>query len=104
MNSNLSLIKALATSLITEIDSLTIEEEELIENGKFNLSEKVREFEIKIIKSALLKTGGNQTLAAKLVGLKNSTLNHKIKTYKIEHIKFQTPDFEIEQKNSVYTN
>ncbi len=104
MNSNLSLIKALANTLISEIDSIKEEDEILIESGNFNLSEKVREFEIKIIRLALIKTGGNQTHAARLVGVKNSTLHNKIKTYKIEPLKFESPDLPIEQKNSRYTN
>ena len=87
MTNNLSLIKALATSLISEINSLKVEDI-LIEEENFSLSEKVKEFEIKIIKLALIKTGGNQAHAAKLVGVKNSTLHHKIKTYKIEPFKF----------------
>ena len=104
MSNNLSLIKALATTLISEIDSLKINDEVEIEDGNFNLSERVKEFEIKIIKLALLKTGGNQTNAAKLVGVKNSTLHHKIKTYKIEPFKFEPPDFQIEQSKSAYAN
>ncbi len=98
MSNNLSLIKALATTLITEIELLKIDEEVSIEEENFSLSDKVKEFEIKIIKLALLKTGGNQTHAAKLVGVKNSTLHNKIKTYKIEPFKFEPPDFQIEQK------
>jgi DNA-binding NtrC family response regulator len=104
MSNNLSLIKALATTLISEIDSLKIDDEVEIEDGNFNLSERVKEFEIKIIKLALLKTGGNQTNAAKLVGVKNSTLHHKIKTYKIEPFKFEPPDIQIEQSKSAYAN
>jgi DNA-binding NtrC family response regulator len=104
MSNNLSLIKALATTLISEIESLKINDEVEIEDGNFNLSEKVKEFEIKLIRLALIKTGGNQTHAAKLVGVKNSTLHHKIKTYKIEPIKFDPLDFQIEQKNSAFSH
>jgi DNA-binding NtrC family response regulator len=104
MSNNLSLIKALATTLISEIESLKIDDEVKIEEENFNLSEKVKEFEIKIIKLALLKTGGNQTHAAKLVGVKNSTLHNKIKTYKIEPFKFEPAVLQLEQKDSRYEN
>lgn len=87
MDSGLSLIKALATTLLTEIDSLSENDKILIENGSFDLNEKVREFEIKLIRTALLKTGGNQRRASSLLGIKNTTLHNKIKTYGISSLK-----------------
>lgn len=86
MESNVALIRALATTLLSELDSLHMSDEILSEDD-FDLNEKVREFEIKLIKTALLKTGGNQRQAASLLGLPTSTLNNKIKTYNIQYLK-----------------
>lgn len=88
MDSGFSLIKALATTLLSEIDSLNIDNKVLSENGSFNLPARVREFEVKLIRAALLKTGGNQRRAASLLGIKVTTLHNKIKTYGISCIKF----------------
>jgi DNA-binding NtrC family response regulator len=87
MDSGFSLIKALAATLLTEIDSLAIDEKTFAENGAFNLNERVREFEIKLIRAALLRTKGNQRRAAFLLGVKVTTLHNKIKTYRINCIK-----------------
>jgi DNA-binding protein Fis len=40
-----------------------------------------------LIKTALLKTGGNQRRAASLLGIKVTTLHNKIKTYGIDFVK-----------------
>ncbi len=88
MDSGLSLVKALAATLLSEIDSLDIEDKVLPENESFDLNERVREFEVKLIRAALLKKGGNQRRAAFLLGVKNTTLHNKIKTYGINCIKF----------------
>ncbi len=87
MDSGFSLIKSLATTLLAEIDSLSESDKILIENGSFDLNEKVREFEIKLIRTALLKTRGNQRRAASLLGVKVTTLHNKIKNYGISSIK-----------------
>jgi hypothetical protein len=57
MDSGFSLIKALANTLPTEIDSLVEDDRNLLEKGTFDLSEKAREFEIKLIRTNLSKTG-----------------------------------------------
>jgi len=61
---------------INEVNALTIE------NG-FDFYEEVSRFEIDLIKRALLQTGGHQVHAAKLLNLKVTTLNSKIKHYNI---------------------
>src|SRR4029453_10505297 len=43
----------------------------------------VRRFEIRLIRYALRKTGGSQTLAASLLCMKTTTLNSKIRAYQI---------------------
>ena len=46
--------------------------------------EEVQRFETHLIKMALAETGGNQSRAAKLLGIKATTLNSKIKLFNIE--------------------
>ncbi len=58
MDSGISLIKALAITLVFEIDSLSEDDRTLPESEAFNLNKSVREFEVKLIKAALLKTRG----------------------------------------------
>lgn len=45
--------------------------------------DEVRRFEMNLIKSALLQSGGNQRRCASLLGISTSNLNNKIKHYKI---------------------
>lgn len=87
MDSGVSLIRALATTLLTEIDSLTSDETFNNEGDSFDLNNRVREFEIKLIRAALLRSGGNQRRAASILGLKTTTLHNKIKSYGIAAIK-----------------
>ena len=46
--------------------------------------DEVQRFETHLIKMALAETGGNQARAAKLLGIKATTLNSKIKLFNIE--------------------
>jgi DNA-binding NtrC family response regulator len=87
MDSGISLIRSLATTLLSEIDSIAVATKELGEDDSFVLSNSVRDFEIKLIKTALLKTGGNQRRAASILGVKVTTLHNKIKTYGIDCLK-----------------
>lgn len=87
MESTVYLIKALATTLMKEVETLKTDENFSVQNENFDLPKKVRQYEIGLIRAALLKTGGNQTRAARLLGLKITTLNTKIKTYDIECLK-----------------
>lgn len=82
MDHNLSLIKALVNTLHIEVETL----EENVEGPigeTVDLTEKVREYEAKLIKAALVKTGGNQRRAAEILRLKPTTLNAKIKQHNI---------------------
>jgi DNA-binding NtrC family response regulator len=56
---------------------------------KLNLYEEVKRFESDLIRAALVRTGGNQSRAARLLGVKHTTLNAKIKRYGIDA---PTPD------------
>lgn len=79
MDHNLSLIRALVNTLHIEIETLDSNGSDELSDEPVDLSEKVREYEAKLIRSALVKTGGNQRRAAYLLQLKASTLNAKIK-------------------------
>ena len=52
-------------------------------NHKVKLYDEVRKFEADLIRAALVRTGGNQSRAARLLGVKHTTLNAKIKRYGI---------------------
>lgn len=87
MDSGISLIRSLATTLLSEIDSLGEDDRVPGESDSFVLSDAVRDFEIKLIRTALLKTGGNQRRAASLLGVKVTTLHNKIKNYGIDFVR-----------------
>ena len=52
--------------------------------GGINFYYEVQRFETHLIKMALSETGGNQAKAARLLGIKATTLNSKIKLFKID--------------------
>jgi len=51
--------------------------------AEMNFYEEVRRFEIRLITRALRRTHGKQTAAARLLGLKPTTLNAKMKQYQM---------------------
>jgi len=75
-------LKVLARALLDEIDSLP-ERTALSEVTDLNLQAQVRRFEAQLIRSALIRTGGRQRRAARLLGTKATTLNAKIRRYGI---------------------
>ena len=89
MNSGIPLSRSLATTLLSEIDSLSAADKAVLDSAAFDLNESVREFEIKLIRTALMRTGGNQRRAAALLGVKPTTLNSKIKHYGIDYMKMR---------------
>ena len=80
-DSRISYLKVLALTLLREIASAENMEEP---NETIDLQAEVRRFETELIRSALIHTGGRQRQAARLLGTKVTTLNTKIKRYKIE--------------------
>jgi DNA-binding NtrC family response regulator len=48
-----------------------------------NLRDEVQRFEANLLKSALAYTGGRQRRAARLLGINVSTMNERIKRYKV---------------------
>jgi transcriptional regulator with GAF, ATPase, and Fis domain len=53
--------------------------------GGIDFYQEVQQFETHLIKMALDETGGNQAKAARLLGIKATTLNSKIKLFGIQH-------------------
>lgn len=53
-------------------------------NDEIDFYEEVRRFEIALIERALWRSSGSQTEAARLLQLKLTTLNSKLKTYDIQ--------------------
>jgi len=75
-------LRELVLRLLCEVQNINEVNTLSIENG-FDFYDEVSRFEIDLIKRALLQTGGHQVHAAKLLNLKVTTLNSKIKHYSI---------------------
>jgi DNA-binding NtrC family response regulator len=78
----LKTLRELTLALLQEIESIKGQ-------GSFdakptvNFADEVRRFETDLIRWALLRTGGHQRRAARMLNLKVTTLNAKIKRYRI---------------------
>lgn len=75
-------LKQLALRLLLEAQSLNEETSLDVRNG-IDFYEEVKRFEVDLIQRALSLTRGNQVRAARLLKLKVTTLNTKIKHYDI---------------------
>jgi len=64
------------------------------------LHDEVRRFEIDLIRSALSRTAGNQTRAAQLLGVKITTLNTKIKRYKIAPVGYEAAEDALQESSA----
>ena len=76
-------LKVLALTLLREVEYLE-EHGTTGAPGALSLQSEVHRFEAEMIRSALIRTGGRQRRAARLLGMKTTTLNSKIKRYHIE--------------------
>lgn len=83
VNNRLEALKVLSNSLLNELEALKMNEQ-VIKGGKIDLTEEVHRFEADLIRTALLRTGGRQRRAARLLNVKVTTLNAKIKRLGIE--------------------
>lgn len=87
-HNQLETLKSLSMLLVQEVNLLeemqsTLENK--IESEKpFCLLTELQRFESNMIRSALIRTMGKQNKAARLLGMKVTTLNTKIKRYKID--------------------
>jgi transcriptional regulator with GAF, ATPase, and Fis domain len=79
---NIATLRELVLRLLCEVQSIN-EVSAVTIGGDFDFYDEVSRFEIDLIRRALLQTGGHQMRAAKLLNLKVTTLNSKIKHYKI---------------------
>ena len=78
----LNTLRETVLQLLDEVESLAISRPVDIKHGAC-FSDEVRQFEVSLIRTALGRTSGSQARAAKLLGLKPTTLNAKIKRYGI---------------------
>ena len=78
----LNTLRETVLQLLNEVESLAISRPVDIKRGA-RFSDEVRQFEVSLIRTALGRTSGSQTRAAKMLGLKPTTLNAKIKRYGI---------------------
>jgi DNA-binding NtrC family response regulator len=85
----------LAKALASEVETLKAELASDHNNGKQNgfenagidFYDEVERYEIELIRTALNQCGGNQTQAAKLLHLKLTTLNAKMKHYGLNPVR-----------------
>ena len=80
-------LKTLTKLLLREVESLeeiSPSENTLNAESVINLNDKVQRYEINLICTALLESRGNQSKAAKKLGMKNSTLHAKIRRFEID--------------------
>jgi transcriptional regulator with GAF, ATPase, and Fis domain len=82
MNDKVNTLRETVLRLLREVESLTLTAPIALKSGT-RLDEEVKQFEMNLIRTALSRTAGNQIRAAKLLGLKPTTLNAKIKRYQI---------------------
>jgi transcriptional regulator with GAF, ATPase, and Fis domain len=82
VDARLNTLRETVLQLLDEVESLAISQPVDIKRGA-RFSDEVRQFEVSLIRTALGRTSGSQTRAAKLLGLKPTTLNAKIKRYGI---------------------
>jgi len=90
MDDRINTLRQTVIKLLEEVESLTMSVPVGLKNGA-RLDEEVRQFEMNLIRTALGRTAGSQTRAAKLLGLKLTTLNAKIKRYHIVPNGYQGP-------------
>jgi transcriptional regulator with GAF, ATPase, and Fis domain len=79
--SRLSSLRDVALELLNAVDCL--KKTSAANDRNLNLDDEVRKFEAGLIRAALVRTGGNQARAARLLGVKHTTLNAKIKRYQL---------------------
>ena len=75
---NINTLREAAMTLLREVESLASQQEPPT-TQRLGLQEEVQRYESELIRDALHRTRGNQRRAAKLLGVKVTTLNCKIK-------------------------
>ena len=82
MNNKLEALRVLANSILSEVASLE-QDRDIMSKTEIDLMDEVQRFEANIIKCALVRTGGRQRQAARLLHIKPTTLHAKMKRYGI---------------------
>ena len=82
LDSRLEALRVVALNLLNEVESLQ-RAQPPHPDRKLRLQDEVQQFEIDLIRTTLDRTNGNQTRAARLLGVKLTTLNTKIKRHRI---------------------
>ena|SRR6266550_2533160 len=96
MDNRLNTLREVALTLLREVESFRVSQPATTRSVR--LHEEVRRFEIDLIRSALSRTAGNQTRAAQLLGVKITTLNTKIKRYKIAPVGYEAINAELQDQ------
>ena len=95
-------LKTLTKLLLHEVESLEeiAPSKNILNAGAvINLNDQVQRYEVTLICKALLEAQGNQSKAAKKLGVKNTTLHAKIRRYEIDSLNFFgqfTDDYDFE--------
>jgi transcriptional regulator with GAF, ATPase, and Fis domain len=90
---DLEYLKSVCLLLLHEIESLQrmvpsgVQPDRMSED--FSLSDEIKHIETEFIKHALVRAKGRQNIAAKLLGIKKTTLHEKIRRYGIIPINFE---------------
>lgn len=98
MDNRLNTLREVALTLLREVESFRVSQPAT--KRSVRLHEEVRRFEIDLIRSALSRTAGNQTRAAQLLGVKITTLNTKIKRYKIAPVGYEAAEDALQNQPS----
>jgi len=93
IDNRLNTLREVALTMLREVESLRVSQPAT--KRRVRLHEEVRRFEVDLIRSALSRTSGNQTRAAQLLGVKITTLNTKIKRYKIAPVGYEVVEGEL---------
>ena len=79
----IGLLRETAVNLLHQLEPFSQEDSAGSSDKPLSLQDEVRRFEIQLITNALYQTQGHQGRAARLLGVKVTTLNSKIKRYKM---------------------
>ncbi len=100
LDQRLTALREAALNLLTEVESLDNSHPSRADRS-LRLNDEVKQFEIDLIRIALDRTHGNQTRAARLLGVKLSTLNTKIKKYRISFTGHQAVSDDVPERQNV---
>jgi len=96
LDTRLDALREVVLTLLHEVESIRSLRPQRSEQPR--LPEAVRRFETHLILAALEKTRGNQFRAARLLGVKHTTLNAKIKRYGISFERYRNAGRSLDQE------